>query len=78
MAHEPVLASARKRVAAAGLASRMSLRRQDVAELRDRDAYDLVWLSANVIPPVALPRAARRVLAATRLRWLGDPQHAWG
>jgi Methyltransferase domain len=63
---EPVLAAARKRVAAAGLAPRVSLRRQDVAELRDRDAYDLVWLPANVIPPVALPRAARRALAATR------------
>ena len=63
---EPVLAAARRRVAAAGLASRVSLRRQDVAELRDRDAYDLAWLSTSSIPPAALPRAAACVLTATR------------
>ncbi|HEV7808706.1 MAG TPA: class I SAM-dependent methyltransferase [Solirubrobacteraceae bacterium] len=64
--HEPALALGRQRARAAGLAARALLRRQDVADLADRDRYDLAWLPTSFIGPEILPGAARRVLAATR------------
>jgi len=54
------LGMAEERVSAAGLTDRVTFRLGDVAELTDRDVYDVAWLPAVFIPPetvlAALPR----------------------
>ena len=62
----PALAIARECAARAGVDERVRLRREDVVELDERDAYDLVWLAADFVGPEALPVAVRRTLSATR------------
>jgi len=60
---EPALALAQANIAAAGLADRISLRLQSVADLDDERAFDLVWLPTMFIPRQivedTLPRIAR-------------------
>lgn len=63
---EATIVSARRRFEEAGLLERMELRVQDVAQLDDRDAFDLVWLSASFVRETALPVALLRARHATR------------
>lgn len=63
---EPSLSIARRNVAAAGLAQRVELRRQDVCELTEQDAYDLVWFSGPFIPGKVQPAALARCAASLR------------
>lgn len=60
---EPALALARTNIAAAGMADRIALRFQSIADLDDEAAFDLTWLPTMFIPrPVvedAVPRIAR-------------------
>ncbi|PWR07769.1 SAM-dependent methyltransferase [Micromonospora acroterricola] len=71
--------------AARDVADRISLRRQDVAELAERGAYDLVWLPAPFLAQEALESALPRLAEALRPGgWLvvgtnppaGDPLRA--
>jgi SAM-dependent methyltransferase len=64
---QAALAFARARVAEAGLSGRIELRVQDVAQLEDDDAFDLVWLPASFIAEAVLPVALRRARRATRV-----------
>ncbi|MBB6171622.1 SAM-dependent methyltransferase [Nocardiopsis mwathae] len=61
-----LLRLAEGRLAARGVRERVELRRQDVADLAEADAYDLVWLPLTVLTPVAARRALPRVRAALR------------
>lgn len=68
---EPVLESARQRVAAAGLAERIDLRWQSVADLSESECYDLAWVPQAFIPPAALRPGLAAVREALRPgRWL--------
>ena len=55
---------ARRTVHEAGLADRVELRLQDVAELEDQDAYCLAWVPAPFIPRPALDAGLSRVARA--------------
>lgn len=56
-----------KRMAADfGVAGRVELRLQSVAELDDRERYDMAWLPAMFIPPAAVYAGLPRLLAALR------------
>jgi predicted O-methyltransferase YrrM len=57
---------ARQAIAAGGVADRVTVRHQDVADLTDDDGFDLVFLPAPFIPPPALYRGLARVAAALR------------
>ncbi len=46
----PSLAIARASLAGSGLADRVELREQDLADLPERDCFDLAWLPAPFIP----------------------------
>jgi len=71
---EPVLELARAELAVAGLADRVTLRLQSVADLRDVAAYDLVWLPQPFIPRAALQPGLGAVHRALRPdRWLVAP-----
>lgn len=62
-----VLDLARRELAAAGeAAGRVSVRRQDVAELAEPSAYDLVWLPAPFLSEAALGAALPRLIDALR------------
>lgn len=61
---EPSLAIARESLAASDLGDRVELRRQDVADLADRDAFDLAWLPAPFIPGPVVERAIGRLWQA--------------
>ncbi|MEO3813993.1 class I SAM-dependent methyltransferase [Sphaerisporangium sp. B11E5] len=62
-----VLDLARIELAGAGdAAGRVSLRRQDVAELAEHAAYDLVWLPAPFLTEAALSAALPRAIDALR------------
>ena len=63
---KPALALAGQRVAAAGLGQQIELRHQSVAELEDRDAYDLAWIPANFIADQVLRAAVSRIRLAAR------------
>lgn len=61
---------AREAVAAAGgVADRVAVRKQDVAEFADDDAatgFDVAWLPAPFIPPAAIDSGLPRITAALR------------
>ncbi|MDT0303710.1 class I SAM-dependent methyltransferase [Streptomonospora wellingtoniae] len=61
-----VLGLAAERVERAGLGDRLRLRRQDVSDLADSGAFDLVWLPLSVLTPEAARAALPRVRAALR------------
>lgn len=65
---ERVLDLARKELAGAApdVARRVSLRHQDVAELTEQAAYDLVWLPAPFVAEEALTAAVPRLVDALR------------
>jgi SAM-dependent methyltransferase len=70
----PVLEVARARLAQAGLTDRVELRTQSVADLCDREEYDLVWLPQAFIPRHALLPGLPAVFRALRPdRWLVAP-----
>ena len=58
------LTLARKSVDEAGMADRIELRRQDVAQLDDRDVFCLGWLPAPFVPRAALEAGLPRMVAA--------------
>lgn len=60
---DAALALARANVASEGLEGRIDLRLQDVAELDEVDAYDIVWLPLPFLPAAVVPQA---VAAASR------------
>jgi SAM-dependent methyltransferase len=57
---------ARETVAEAGLADRVHVRRQDVADLDEPAGYDLAWLPAPFVPRPALEAGIARLAAALR------------
>jgi 2-polyprenyl-3-methyl-5-hydroxy-6-metoxy-1,4-benzoquinol methylase len=57
---------AEETVREAGLADRVTLRRQDVAELDETEAYDLAWIPAPFVPEPALTTGVGRLVAALR------------
>lgn len=63
---EPALALAREYVAAAGLQTRIELRRLAAETLQDVDAYDLAWVPTFFIPGAVLERVIERVHVALR------------
>lgn len=63
---ERVLRLGRQRLAAHPAAERVELRQQSVADLDERDAYDLAWLPAPFVPEEALRAGMIRVATALR------------
>ncbi|HVU74635.1 MAG TPA: class I SAM-dependent methyltransferase [Mycobacteriales bacterium] len=63
---EPSLARARANVSGAGLDDRITLRRQDLAELDDVDAYDCVWFPTFFFTAEHVAKAMDAVARATR------------
>lgn len=63
---ETALALAEKNVKDARLADRIELRLQNVAELADRDAFDLVFFAAPFIPRAIVPEALEHLRSALR------------
>jgi SAM-dependent methyltransferase len=64
--YETALELARANVAAAGHAGRIELRLQDVAQLDEEAAYDVVWLPLPFLPHEVVPRALATALRALR------------
>lgn len=62
----PALAVARADVLAAGLADRIDVRAQSVAEIEDVDAFDLMWVPQPFLPPPVLDEALPRLHRAAR------------
>ena len=60
------LALARHTIAASGADTRVTVRKQDVAEFSDDDGFDLAWLPAPFIPQPSLHAGLPRVVAALR------------
>lgn len=60
------LAMARDNVARAGLADRIELRQLALEDLREEQAYDLIWIPACFIAPSTLDAAIARAVAALR------------
>ncbi|MBM6593472.1 SAM-dependent methyltransferase [Microvirga pudoricolor] len=54
------------RIAEAGLAARVALRRQRVEHLEDEAAFDLAFLPQMFLPDAIMPETARRVFRALR------------
>lgn len=63
---EPALSLGRENVASAGLEGRVTLLKQAVQELDDRDGFDLAWLPSFFIPEPVLDEAVARIYAAMR------------
>lgn len=63
---DPALTLARANVEAAGLADRVRLRKQDVIQLDDPEAYDLVWFAGPFIPGASQPIGLDRCLQALK------------
>jgi SAM-dependent methyltransferase len=63
---ERVLALARAELAGNPAADRVRLRRQDVAALDEREAYDLAWIPAPFIAPEKLTAGVAAAAAALR------------
>ena len=61
-----VLDLARQTIAASAVADRVSVRRQDVAELTDDAGFDLAWVPAPFVPEPALRRGLTRIAATLR------------
>jgi SAM-dependent methyltransferase/AcrR family transcriptional regulator len=66
VAARPLALAATAIAAAPDVADRVSLRQQDVAELTDRDAFDLVWLPAPFLGVAAFQAGLARVSTALR------------
>jgi SAM-dependent methyltransferase len=60
----PALALARAGIADAGLAGRIALREQNVLDLPDRNAFDLVWLPTMFMPADIVKQALALLLPA--------------
>jgi precorrin-6B methylase 2 len=68
---DPALALARKNCAASGLSQRIALRRQDVRQLDERNAFSLAWLPGPFIPREIIDGALERVRdAVCRGGWI--------
>jgi len=63
---ERALRLAEATVAASAAASRVELRRLDVAELADEAGFDLAWVPAPFVPEAALRQGVARIAAALR------------
>ena len=63
---EPALERARTNVADAGVADRIELRNQSVADLTDRDRFDLTWVPSFFLTRDVVATGFERILAATR------------
>jgi predicted O-methyltransferase YrrM len=63
---EPSLARARTHVAQAGLADRITLRTQDVADLDDVGRYDCAWVPTFFLSEAGLEAALPRIVRALR------------
>ncbi len=63
---EPALELAAANVADAGLGERIELRRQDVLELGDDAAFDMVWLALPFLPEPVVLAAIERCRSALR------------
>ena len=61
-----VLALADQEISAAGLADRIELRQQSVADLTDNREYDFAWLPQPFIPRQPFEAGVRRVFEAVR------------
>jgi len=61
-----VLDLARTTIAASPVADRVTVRRQDVADLTDDAGFDLAWVPAPFIPEPALRRGVSRITAMLR------------
>jgi predicted O-methyltransferase YrrM len=57
---------ARQTIAASGVAARVTVRREDVADFTDDSGFDIAWLPAPFIPQPALSNGLLRVVAALR------------
>jgi methylase of polypeptide subunit release factors len=64
--YEPALALAHANVEEAGLAERIELRTEDVTELRDEGAYDVVWLPLPFLPRAIVAEALTVAVLALR------------
>lgn len=62
----PAIALGRENVLRAGLANRIQLREQTVADLSDSKAFDLAWLPSAFMPSEVIPTACERVHRALR------------
>jgi protein-L-isoaspartate O-methyltransferase len=62
----PALEMARQNIEAAGLQERIALREQDIVDLADEDAFDLVWLPGPFLPEATTRAALDRGLTALR------------
>lgn len=63
---DDALALAGETIARSSARDRVAVRRQDVADLADTEAFDLVWLPAPFIPPSSLSAGVSRIVAALR------------
>jgi len=63
---EPSLARARTNVEQAGLADRVTLRQQDLADLDDSEAYDCVWVPSFFVTEQVLAGAMDNLVRACR------------
>lgn len=63
---EPSLERARTNVADTGLGDRIELRNENLADLGDRDRFDLTWLPSFFMPRDVVAAGLGRILAATR------------
>lgn len=61
-----VLVLARQTIASSTVADRVSVRKQDVADLTDPDGFDLAWVPAPFVPEPALRRGMARLAAVLR------------
>ncbi len=62
----PALELAQQNVVAAGLAERIQLKEQSIAELDEVDVYSLAWLPGPFIPLDIVPAAVGRIWSALR------------
>jgi SAM-dependent methyltransferase len=63
---EPALRIAAETISSAGLGGRVTLRRQDVAELADEDRYDCVWFPTFFVAEPVLDAAVPRLVRSLR------------
>jgi SAM-dependent methyltransferase len=61
-----VLDLARRTIASSAVSERVSVRKQDVAELTDDAGFDLAWIPAPFVPEQALRRGMSRIAATLR------------